>query len=83
MGVLMAAVVIATLLGLAYLTQTLGSNATSAEIRWLEGEQRKMETEIRRHQSLVMIKAQDEKIQTEARRLKLTKLPQPVVLEAP
>jgi hypothetical protein len=82
-GMLMAAVVMATLLGLAYLTQTLGSNATSVEIRGLEAEQRAMEEEIRRHQSLVLIKADDDKVQTEARRLKLSKLPKVIVLEAP
>ena len=83
MGLLMAAIVIATLLALAYLTQTLGSNATSAEVRWHQSQQAKMKDEIGRHATLVQVKIDAEDIRAEARRLELKKLSRPVVLEAP
>lgn len=82
-GLFMAAIVIATLVALAYLTQTLGSNATSAEIRDYQAEQVEAKDEIRRQATLVQLKVDTDDIRTEARRLKLKKLSKPIVLEAP
>ena len=44
MGLLMAAIVAATMLGLVYLTQTLGTNATSTEVYQLETERNELIT---------------------------------------
>lgn len=83
MGLLMAAIVIATMLALAYLTQTLGSNATSTEVRIHQAKQAEMMEEIRRQASHVQIKADAVTVQKEARRLELKKLPKAVTLDAP
>ena len=48
MGVLMAAILAATMLGLVYLTQTLGSNATSTEIGQLEDQRTKLDIDLDR-----------------------------------
>jgi outer membrane murein-binding lipoprotein Lpp len=83
MGLLMAAIVIATMLALAYLTQTLGSNAASTEVRDLQAKQAQMKDEIRRQASHVQIKADAVTVQKEAQRLELKKLPKAVTLDAP
>ena len=83
MGKLMAAIVIGTMLALAYLTQTLGTSATSAEIRALQVQQGEMKQEIVRHATLVLKKVDTDELRTEARRQGLRKLPKAVILKAP
>ncbi len=83
MGLLMAAIVAATMLGLVYLTQTLGSNATTSEIYGLERAKVQLQTEISRHAILVLEASDSDAVRTEARHLKLKKLGDAVVLSAP
>jgi len=83
MGLVMAAIVAATLLGLVYLTQTLGSNATTSEIGLLEAQRADLHKEVRRHQTLVLRKADEDAIRAQARRLKLKPLDDAIVLTAP
>jgi hypothetical protein len=82
-GVVLAAIVMATMLGMVYLTQTLGSNATSAEIIDLESRQEKLSTELGRHVVFVEKSTEDEHIIEGARRLGLRRLDGRVVLRAP
>ena len=82
-GLLMAAIVAATMLGLVYLTQTLGGNATSTEIKLLEGKKVQLQTQIGRDAILVIKATDDDIVRTEARRLKLKKLGEGIVLQAP
>ncbi len=82
-GLLLAGIAAATILGLAYLTQTLGSNATNSEIRSLDRARGALQTEINRHAILVLKAADGDTVRSEARRLGLKKLGDPVVLTAP
>ena len=83
MGLLMAAIVSLTVLGLVYLTQTLGSNATSSEIWLLERDKTKLQTQIARDAILVLEASDGDTVRAEARRLKLKKLGDGIVLSAP
>ena len=83
MGVLMAAIVVTTMLGLVYLTQTLGSNATSSEIRELETDRAELIKDWNRHVITVADLIEGDVIIREARGLGLKKLGKPVVLRAP
>ena len=83
MGLLMATIVAATLLGLVYLTQTLGSNATTSEIWKLEQDRAKLQSQINRHAIQVLQSSDSDSVRTQARRLKLKKLDEPLVLSAP
>lgn len=82
-GVMMAAVVAATMVGMVYLSQTLGSNAMSKEIRLLEEQQVQMTQEVSRHAAQVLRKAESDDVAIRARQLGLKKLPPVVVLKAP
>ena len=83
MGLLMAAIVAVTMLGLVYLTQTLGTNATSTEIGLLQGKRSDLLTDIKRNQIWALDLTQAEEIIPQARKLKLKKLGAPRVLPAP
>jgi len=83
MGLLMGAIVAATMLGLVYLTQTLGTNATSYEIFLLEGQHSKLNTDIKRQEWVALEQTQPEVILPKARDLKLKWLGEPIVLPAP
>jgi hypothetical protein len=83
MGLLIAGIVVATLLGLAYLTQTLGSNATTSEIRELERERLELQKEVRRHAVYVLRGAEADEIKARARKLDLKPLGDAVVLTTP
>ena len=82
-GLLMAAIVAATMLGLVYLTQTLGSHATTAEIAGLEAERSKLQTQITQGSLIVMEASEEDKVRAEAGKLKLRKLGAPLVLRVP
>lgn len=82
-GLLIATIVAATILGLVYLTQTLGSNATTSEVAALEAKQVELRTTITRQALWVMGETEDEAVRARAKPLKLTKLGQPLVLRAP
>ena len=83
MGLLMAAIVAVTMLGLVYLTQTLGTNATTSEIRGLEAASTELRKEIRRHDILALEMTQADAIVPLAKKQKLKRLGGLVVLPAP
>ena len=83
MGLLMAAIVAATMLGLVYLTQTLGTNATSTEIYRLETERNELITDIKRKQVWALEMVQAEAVLPKASKQKLKWLGEPIVLPAP
>jgi len=82
-GLLMAAIVAATILGLVYLTQTLGSSATSSEIYDLEGQRSELQGDIATGTLLVLEASDRETVRPAARKLKLKPLGAPLVLRAP
>lgn len=82
-GMLLAAILAATVLGLVYLTQTLGSNATSSEIHRLEGQRADLTKELRRQAVQVWARTDSEAIVRKATALGLRDLGDPVVLRAP
>ncbi len=83
MGRIMAGIVIATMLGLVYLTQTLGSNATSSEIRSLDHQRGKLTRELHRQAIQVEVLTLADVITKRAGKQGLRKLDGPVVLPAP
>ena len=83
MGLLMAAIVAATMIGMVYLTQTLGTNATSYEIHRLEGKRDELIRDIKRHEIGALEMTQAETIEPLARKQGLKRLGEPVVLPAP
>jgi hypothetical protein len=83
MGLLMAAIMATTMLGLVYLTQTLGTNATTSEIGTLEAERNGLISEIKRHEAVALDMTQAEVIVPKARKQKLKRLGDPIVLPAP
>ena len=83
MGLLMAGIITATMLGLVYLTQTLGSNATSSEIRYLDAQRSELADDLRRQAVLVESFTDPEVVTKAARGLKLRKLGDVVVLPVP
>lgn len=82
-GLLMAAIVAATMLALVYLTQTLGSHATTSEIAKLEGQRAKLQTQITQGSLLVIEASEPDEVRARANKLKLKKLGAPLVLRAP
>lgn len=82
-GLLMATIVAATIVGMVYLTQTLGTNAASTEIVRLETERNKLMQEIKRHEILALEVTQAEEVVPLARDQKLKRLGDVVVLPAP
>jgi hypothetical protein len=79
----MAAIVAATMLGLVYLTQTLGSNAASSEIRGLAADGDKVARRINNFALSVQIDSDPEEIIKRATALGLKRLDDPVVLTVP
>jgi len=83
MGLLMAAIVVVTMLGLVYLTPTLGTNATSTEIGRLEAQLQKLDTDITRNELMALEMTQAETIIPLAKDQELKRLAKPTVLSAP
>jgi uncharacterized OsmC-like protein len=83
MGLLMAAIMASTIVGLVYLTQTLGTNAASTEIDQLEVQRNKLIQEIKRHEIVALDMTQAEVVVPKARDQKLKRLGDPLVLPAP
>jgi hypothetical protein len=81
-GLLMAAILTATMLGLVYLTQTLASNATNLEIRTLANRSQTLQSQLLNQRSKVEIEANPDAVVRAARQLGLTKLGDAIVLEA-
>lgn len=83
MGLLMAATVGATILGLVYLTQTLDSNATSTEIYLMEKESGDLFGKTRSLQIQIMETADSDEVIRRAKKQKLERLDGIDVLPAP
>jgi len=83
MGLLMAAIIAATMLGLVYLTQTLGSNATSSEISDLAASSTDLDRQLRNLSVNVEAHADPHVVTKRARKLGLRNLRDAVVLPAP
>ncbi len=79
----MAAIVAATMLGLVYLTQTLGSNATSSEILSLAAESEEIAQDLRNQAYSVQVYSDPEEIIERAGELGLSRLGDSVVLTVP
>ena len=82
-GLLVAAILAATMLGLVYLTQTLGSNATSSEITDLTSRREDLGRQLRNLAVAVETNADAEEVGRRARKLGLVELGDVVVLSAP
>jgi hypothetical protein len=82
-GLLLAAILAATMLGLVYLTQTLGSNAVSSEIRDLAAKREELGRLLRNQALAVETYADPEEIGRRAHKLGLITLGDVVVLTAP
>lgn len=83
MGLLMAAISAVTMLGLVYLTQTLGTNATTTEISLLQTERNELITDLKRLEIEALDMTQAEVIVPKARQQNLKRLGAPIVLPAP
>lgn len=83
MGLLLAGIVAATMLGLAYLTQTLGANATTSEIGDMEAARSKIYTQITRDRLEIENWTERDAVVPMASEHKLKDLGSPVVLTAP
>lgn len=81
-GLLMAAILAGTMLGLVYLTQTLGSNATHSEIGDLTARREDLGRQLRNIAVAVETYADTEEIGRRARKLGLVELGDVVVLSA-
>jgi hypothetical protein len=82
-GLLMAAILAGTMLGLVYLTQTLGSNATHSEIGDLAARREDLGRQLRNIAVAVETYADTEEIGRRARKMGLVELGDIVVLAAP
>ena len=82
-GLLMAAILAGTMLGLVYLTQTLASNATSSEIRDLTLQREEIGRQLRNQALAVETWADPVEVGRKVRELGLQPLGDPVVLAAP
>lgn len=82
MGVLMAVILVATMVGLVYLTQTLGTNATSSEISNLTDKSNDLRDLVNSHTYAVEVGTDPEKVAKAARKLGLERLGDPVILPA-
>ena len=82
-GLLMAAILAATMLGLVYLTQTLGSNATSSEILDLASAREGLARQLRNLAVAVETYADPEEVGRKARKMGLVELDDAVVLTVP
>jgi hypothetical protein len=82
MGLLIAAILATTMLGLVYLTQTLGSNATTSEISILAGDASALRRALGNQELAVAISTDPQVVARRARGLKLKQLGKTVVLPA-
>jgi hypothetical protein len=83
MGLLMAVIVATTMLGLVYLTQTLGASATSTEIFYLEKEAGELFKDTRNLQIQALKLTESDRVIPKARKQKLQRLDDLRVLPAP
>ncbi len=83
MGLLIGGILTATMLGLVYLTQTLGANATSSEIRDLQAKQVVLESALDRQAAEVRALVDPDEVISKASKLHLRKLDRRLVLRAP
>ncbi len=82
-GLLMAGILAATMLGLVYLTQTLGANATSSEIRDLDNQREALGITIGRQALQAKDLTKADTVISDARDLGLYELDDRLVLSAP
>jgi hypothetical protein len=80
---LMGAILAGTMLGLVYLTQTLGSNATSAQIHELASRRAELQRRLDNQGVAVGFAADPVEIGPRAKALGLVKLREPRMLSAP
>jgi hypothetical protein len=83
MGLLIAAILATTMLGLVYLTQTLGTNATTSEISDLAAKGNELRGFLRTQDWAVSVNTDPQDVAKRARDLKLKSLGEPRVLRAP
>lgn len=83
MGVLIAAILATTMLGMVYLTQTLGSNATTSEISNLAADGSKLRAIWRTQGLSISMDMDAREVGKRARSLKLKQLGETLVLPAP
>jgi hypothetical protein len=83
MGLLIAAILATTMLGLVYLTQTLGSNDNNSEISDLAGTANSLRNSLRNQDLSVAISTDPQDIAKRARGLQLKPLGDTLVLPAP
>jgi hypothetical protein len=79
----MGGILAATIVGLVYLTQTLGSNATSSEIRDLSTRREELGRQLRNLAVAMETYADPEELGRRARKLDLDRLDAAIVLPAP
>ena len=79
----MGAILTGTMLGLVYLTQTLGSNAASAEIAGLKGEREELGRQLRNQIVAVEFAADPVQVGLRAKDLGLVRLGDAETLSAP
>jgi len=82
-SMLMGAILAGTMLGLVYLTQTLGSNATSAQINDLESRRAEVQRRLDNQGVAVGFAADPVEIGPRAKAIGLVKLREPRTLSAP
>lgn len=80
---IMGLILAAALLGFVYLTQTLGSNAASAEIVGLRGTGLELDRQLRNQAAAVQFKADPVQIGLRAKKLGLDRLRDAEILTAP
>jgi hypothetical protein len=79
----MAAIMAATMLGLVYLTQTLGANATNSAIYRLEVQLTDLKKVVTRQEADVLNATEADAVIARLKPLKLGRLGPPTVLRAP
>ena len=82
-GLFMGGIVAATMLGLVYLTQTLGANATDSEVRMLSVESAQLEDRLRRQAVWVQTFTDADEVSERAKDLGLRRLGDVLVLPTP
>jgi len=82
-GLLLAGILIATMLGLAYLTQTLGTNATSSRVDRLQAEKVKLEATLKNQGFQLAGLTEVDLIKASAQKQGFVSLGKPTVLRAP
>lgn len=82
-GLLMAGILVSTMLGLAYLTQTLGTNATSNQVELLQADSDKLNATLRNQSFQVDELTEVDLIRASAQKQGFRSLGKPTVLRAP